>query len=86
MEIIACGDFHLPDRQLCTPMYSLVSQKMKKIKMVALDLDGTTLNSAHNLTDGVIETLRDISQSGVTVCIATGRSLDTVACFFTLAA
>ena len=63
MEIIACGDFHLPDRQLCTPMYSLVSQKMKKIKMVALDLDGTTLNNAHNLTDRVIETLRDISVS-----------------------
>ena len=49
---------------------------MKKIKMVALDLDGTTLNSAHSLTEGVIETLRGISQSGVMVCIATGRSLD----------
>jgi hydroxymethylpyrimidine pyrophosphatase-like HAD family hydrolase len=49
---------------------------MKKIKMVALDLDGTTLNCAHNITDRTIETLRDISQSGVTVCIATGRSLD----------
>ena len=49
---------------------------MKKIKMVALDLDGTTLNSAHSLTKAVIEILRDISQSGLTVCIATGRSLD----------
>ena len=47
------------------------------IKMIALDLDGTTLDSHHNLTQTVIQTLRLLSKQGLIVCIATGRSMDT---------
>ncbi len=39
---------------------------------------GTLLNSKHQLTPRTIETLQKLSNSGVTVCIATGRSIASV--------
>jgi Cof subfamily protein (haloacid dehalogenase superfamily) len=50
----------------------------KKIKLVALDLDGTTLNSHHELSQKTIETLRRFSAAGVVIAIATGRSSNSV--------
>jgi hypothetical protein len=50
--------------------------EMKKIKLVALDLDGTTLNNDHALTDQTINTLQKLSIRGIIICIATGRSMD----------
>lgn len=42
---------------------------------VALDLDGTLLCSNHSLSDYTIQTLRKLSSLGVTICLATGRSI-----------
>ena len=46
----------------------------KKFRMVALDLDGTLLNSNHELSDATIAHLRRLNAKGFVVAIATGRS------------
>ena len=48
------------------------------LKLVALDLDGTTLNSAHRISDRTTAVLRKLSSMGVTIVIATGRGSDSV--------
>ena len=48
---------------------------MKKIKLVAIDLDGTLLTSDKQVTLGTIETLKKVVEQGVIVVIATGRPL-----------
>lgn len=53
-------------------------RNMSACRLVALDLDGTTLNSDHRVTPFTIETLQKLSKSGVLVCIATGRSMNSV--------
>ena len=45
-----------------------------KYSFVALDLDGTLLNSHHELSKRSIDILRKLSSLGVTIAIATGRS------------
>ncbi|MDY3024406.1 MAG: Cof-type HAD-IIB family hydrolase [Streptococcus hyovaginalis] len=45
---------------------------MKK-KIIALDLDGTLLNSQSQLSDYTIEVIQRVKQAGHTVLIATGR-------------
>lgn len=45
------------------------------IKLIAIDIDGTLLNSAGVLTDNVKNTLKKASQHGVKVVLATGRPL-----------
>lgn len=47
----------------------------QKYRMVALDLDGTLLNSNHDISDATIEYLRRLHEKGFIVCIATGRSV-----------
>ena len=42
-------------------------------KMIALDLDGTLLNSESKLSDFTIETIKKISALGHKVIITTGR-------------
>ena len=42
-------------------------------KMIAVDLDGTLLNSESQLSDFTIETIKKISKKGHQVVIATGR-------------
>ena len=51
----------------------------KVIKMVAIDLDGTLLQSDHTLSARSIEVLREIASKGIVICIATGRSTLSVA-------
>ena len=43
-------------------------------KMIALDLDGTLLNSESKLSDFTIETIKKISALGHKVIITTGRA------------
>jgi len=43
------------------------------IKMIAIDIDGTLLNSQHQLTDKVKHTLQQKSAEGVKIVLATGR-------------
>lgn len=45
------------------------------IKMIALDLDGTTLNSDHKLAEETKAALQEAMAQGVIVTIATGRML-----------
>lgn len=46
---------------------------MNKIKLLALDLDGTTLTSKNTLTPAVKTALEKAIESGITLAIATGR-------------
>mgnify|MGYP003385607042 CR=1 FL=1 len=47
-------------------------------KVVALDLDGTTLNTHHKITQVTVDKLRALSAQGIQISIATGRSLGAV--------
>eukprot|EP00854_Cymbomonas_tetramitiformis_P017154 gene17154-20401_t len=46
--------------------------------LVALDLDGTTLNTDHELSPLTKSTLRQLCADGVMVSIATGRSINAI--------
>ena len=46
----------------------------KNIKMVALDLDGTTFDSAGGISDYTVNTLEDAAAAGVHIVVSTGRS------------
>ncbi len=48
---------------------------MKKYKLVALDIDGTTVDSKGNLSDYTIKTIRKTVEQGTPVCLCTGRNL-----------
>lgn len=50
----------------------------RKYRMVALDLDGTLLNSKHQISDVQVEYLQSLYRRGFTVCIATGRAAPSV--------
>ena len=58
-------------------------QRKEKIKLIALDLDGTTLNSHHSLSAATKQALQHLSQRGVIVCLATGRSSNSVIPYIT---
>jgi Cof subfamily protein (haloacid dehalogenase superfamily) len=44
-----------------------------RIKLLALDIDGTLLNSQHQLTDRTIESVRRVVAAGIKVVLVTGR-------------
>lgn len=50
----------------------------KKIRMVALDLDGTTLNSKVELSDGNRDAIEEAARQGVYVVASTGRSFNSL--------
>ena len=45
----------------------------KDIKLIALDLDGTTLDSGSKITDENLRTLEAASEKGIHVVVCTGR-------------
>ena len=49
-----------------------------RIKMIGLDLDGTTLNSESKLTERTFEAFRKAYDMGTTIVIATGRAFTAV--------
>mmetsp|Transcript_18874 Transcript_18874/g.46333 ORF Transcript_18874/g.46333 Transcript_18874/m.46333 type:complete len:324 (+) Transcript_18874:111-1082(+) len=51
------------------------SPSPKKFRMVALDLDGTTLNTKHQISEGNKNAIKRLVAKGVKVAIATGRSM-----------
>lgn len=51
---------------------------MKKIKMVALDLDGTTLNRHSEISERTCRALHDAMEKGVHIVISTGRAFDAI--------
>lgn len=52
--------------------------RSNKFKVVALDLDGTTLNTNHKLSQVTVDKLRSLSAKGIQISIATGRSFGAV--------
>ncbi|MGT2715821.1 sugar-phosphatase [Streptococcus respiraculi] len=48
------------------------------IKLVAIDIDGTLLNSKHEITPEVYQAIQDAKQAGVKIVIATGRPISGV--------
>jgi len=50
-----------------------MNQPHRPIRLVALDLDGTTLNPSHELNPATIETVRAVTARGVRVLLASGR-------------
>lgn len=53
----------------------------RPIRLVALDLDGTTLNPDHDLNPATIETIRAVTARGVRVVLASGRLPHSIAPF-----
>lgn len=54
-----------------------IERKMERLlpyKLVALDLDGTTLNSHHQVSELTAKVLKRLEDMGVIICVATGRS------------
>lgn len=52
----------------------ILSQKQKSsFKMVAVDLDGTLLNSEHQLSSRAIASIQKIANAGLIILLATGR-------------
>ena len=47
---------------------------MKKIRLIAMDMDGTLVNSRKEITDETIGVLQQAIQAGVAVTVATGRT------------
>ena len=52
---------------------------MPRIQLIAVDLDGTLLNSQHQLTERTIQALRRAIAQGVKVVVATGKTLHSAA-------
>lgn len=52
------------------------------IKLVAIDMDGTLLNSAHKLSQENIDAVRLLESSGIKVVLCTGRPLSGVVPYF----
>ena len=44
-------------------------------KLIALDIDGTLINSSHQLTDGVKKAIKKAKEKGVKIVLCTGRPL-----------
>ena len=44
-------------------------------RLIALDLDGTTLTHAGELRPAVRQAVREVAEAGVHIVVATGRSL-----------
>jgi hydroxymethylpyrimidine pyrophosphatase-like HAD family hydrolase len=61
-------------RGLSLLVVTLIIMTAKSIKLVALDLDGTTLNNSHEFSERTKATLLRLSAKGVVVTLASGRS------------
>lgn len=48
------------------------------IKLIASDMDGTLLNSNHEIDDETVEAIRKAEESGIIFAISTGREYDNV--------
>ncbi len=50
------------------------NDKKREIKLIALDIDGTTLNSKHELTPRLEKALRAAAAQGIKIVFATGKT------------
>lgn len=51
---------------------------MPRIKLIAIDLDGTLLTSQKRVSQGALEAVREAVGQGVSICLASGRALNTM--------
>src|SRR5690349_23775047 len=51
---------------------------MPHIKLIAIDLDGTMLDSQRRLSEGSLEAVQEATEAGVRVCLASGRAVNTI--------
>lgn len=51
---------------------------MSKLRAVALDVDGTLLNSSHTVSPAVKKSIRDIWQQGIQIILASGRHVSSL--------
>ncbi|OQA81314.1 MAG: Pyridoxal phosphate phosphatase YbhA [bacterium ADurb.Bin243] len=51
-----------------------LDDRLKNIKYLAIDMDGTLLPDDKNIPDFTLDVLREAADGGYTVCICTGRS------------
>ena len=52
--------------------------RMEKIKMIALDMDGTTLQSDNTISDIDLKAINKAKNSGIMIVPSTGRSLEVI--------
>ena len=57
-------------------------ENQDKIKMVAIDLDGTLLNSDHKVSVKNMEILRKLEGKGIHIVITTGRAYEAMVRFY----
>lgn len=51
---------------------------MTKIKLIAIDMDGTLLNDNHEVTPNTLRTLQLVVEKGIYVVLATGRGMSRI--------
>ena len=47
---------------------------MEKVKLIALDMDGTLFNRQNEISEKDKETLKRATEAGVAIAVATGRA------------
>ena len=57
---------------------------MSQYKMIALDIDGTLLNSRKEVTEACADAVRKAAEAGKTVVFCTGRAVSELEAFFSL--
>ena len=51
---------------------------MNRFQLIALDIDGTLLDSRKNLPDACVRAIQEVTDAGKTVAFATGRALSEI--------
>lgn len=57
---------------------TLKQKKLSDFKLLAIDMDGTSLNEKHEFSDLTISAIQKVHHHGVTVLLATGRMISAV--------
>lgn len=56
----------------------LLIKPSKKVKLIAVDLDGTIISHAENISQKSIDAINKAAASGITVAVCTGRVMDEI--------
>lgn len=56
-------------------MRDKLNERFSKIRMIALDLDGTLLNDKMEISEASVEAVKEAAKAGISVIIASGRSM-----------
>lgn len=84
LESGVCTDGIIRTRRIQTTMRTMNDSRIRKYKLLALDLDGTLLNSDEEISDETLLSLHRAKEKGVKVIITTGRSTSSARRFIDL--